>query len=324
MAEFEILPSPSETDKREKKQTGKKTDIKKLLKKKPFLIAVGVVALLGLYAWYKNSMSGGSSSDLVVASGYAGYPETGGAYTEASTAYEDEFYSAMLDSMNEKLSNIQNSYTSQLENMQTVYDNNTENLTSQVNSLSEKWNTAEDVLLTQSAEIQRQQDISTMMSNSDRALYSTSQTEKTALHNANTAIASKYGWIFGDDGYWYDETGKNRVYQTVTQSSKSSGGSSSGSSSKSSSGSSSASNRNNKNTSSGGITTVGGVSTTASTSASTVIKAMQANSQAYNNTSSSTQKSALHQANKNMASKMGWSYNSSTGTYHDKSGKRVY
>ena len=188
--------------------TGKSTSFKKLLKKKPFMIALGVVALIGIYVWYKSNSSVSSDTVAYTASGYTGYPiiDSGSSYGETQTAYNTDTMYAM-----------QEAFQSQLDNLQTVYDNNTENLVSQVVELNERFNTTEEVVKSQSEVIEMQNTISAMQYNSDRALLSTSQAEKDALHEANKAMAYKYGWSFAD-GYWYDADG-NRLYQTATQSS---------------------------------------------------------------------------------------------------------
>ena len=237
--------------------THKNTSLKKLMKKKPFMIALVVIALVGLYVWYKSINSGSSESVAYTTSGYTGYPvvNSGSSYGETNTAFTTDTIYAM-----------QEAFQSQLDNLQTIYDNSNEQLASQVIALNEKFNTTEDVVKSQASQIEIQNAISAMQYNSDRYHYATSDAEKKALHDANEAIASKYGWTFDNsDGYWYDADGY-RVYQTATQSNFASG-------SKSSASQSTPSTSTTVKTASTGNSSLGGKTASSSTSSSSSSKA---------------------------------------------------
>ena len=210
MPQLEIL-NGLENDSKETKSEGKKgNNLKKLFKKKPFLIAVGVVSILGLWAWYRKGSSGSSSAStdetsMLYASGYTGYPYTQSDYTEVHDAYTESTLDAITDAFDQRI-----------ESVQSVYDTTNEAILSQVNTLSERVNNSEQIIQNQSDAIQKQNDIAQMKANSDAYHYATTTAQKEALHEANNQIASKYGWTFNDDdGYWYD--GNTRVYQTVIQ-----------------------------------------------------------------------------------------------------------
>ena len=222
MPNFEIGNFNAYDDKTEKSKSessGKKSSkLKTLLKKKPFLIAVFVVSLLGLYAWYRKSITQTESGGGLVLSG--GYPTVGGTYTSDSysdnnTAYTSDIYDSIQNAFASEYESLQNSFEQQMSQMQQSYDTTTDNLTSQVSTLSDRLNTSEDIITTQSSYITMLQDIEQMKANSDSYHYATTQAQKDALHQANQSIADKWGWTFSN-GYWYDSSGQN-IYVTPTQ-----------------------------------------------------------------------------------------------------------
>ena len=89
-------------------ETGKKAkaNAKKLMKNKYFLLALSVVAVLGLYSYYKKSKSGKMDEDgltvAYTATGYDGYPTAAG---------------ESLDSVYESMENVYNSAMDEIENL---------------------------------------------------------------------------------------------------------------------------------------------------------------------------------------------------------------
>lgn len=292
MAEFELQDfSGDDTGKDTGKDTGEKRKKKSnkiidTIKKKPFLFACIVVAILGIYVWYRNSQKEQeqeqSHQNMLVADGYdalsvAGYETglTGGGF--ASSGYDD-FVNDMFNSFQAQIKDVQSSYDAQVDDM-----------SMQIIKLSNKLNTQSSIIDEQADTIALQNDISVMKSNSDKWAYATSDAERKALEDANKHIAHKYGWSFNSgDGYWYDSTG-SRVYSTEIQ---------------------------NHNS----------VSVPNTKPASTVqsdVQKMMSNSQAWSGASSEERK-ALENANKEIASKYGWTINSQSGVWYDAAGNKVY
>jgi len=312
MAEFKVFGE--QDNKSETTGTKKGGKLKRLFKKKPFLIAVAVVVVLGLIALVRKSqqpVQTADESNMVVADGLeVMYPST-----DTYMTSEGDYITDVLDSLgmvlgemqteheNEMIS-IQESFSEEVSSLKNTFDVTVDSMSMQIEDLSDKVDTQSDTITEQAQTIARQNDIQAMQNNSDAWFYA-SDSERKALEQSNAQIAAKYGWERGDDGAWYD--GGVKVYETTTQQvvtssapatktlSSGSTGSSGSTSSKSSSGSSTASD----------------------------IATMKANSAAWH-TASDTQKQQLHEQNKQIAAKNGWSYDAASGTYSDKSGNRVY
>lgn len=275
MASIEIIGganAPKETEK--PKDEGKKTNkLIKLFKKKPFLVAVGAVSILGLYAFFKKSNSTQSQdSEGYSAIGYT-YPtyNDGGTYTDSNSAYTEDLFNTMQEAFQQQAEDLATSYDNRLEQIQSSYDTSNSNLVSQLDTLNERINDNENTLKKQSEAVEMARDIDTMRRNSESYYYTNSEKAKDALHEANADIAKKWGFTFNNsDGYWYDNSG-SRVYSTVQQDQKtletiatkpSSSSSSSSSSKKASSSSSSKSSKVTDGKSGLGTKTAGGATTT--------------------------------------------------------------
>lgn len=318
MPEFEIIGGDNQPEKKESGKKGNK--VTKLLKKKPFLIAVGVVVVLGLYAWYRNTQvaqADGQNMILADGMGMVGIsPET------VASSYDDGTADMMYDFMLEMAESFEN----QMTDFKSSYDVQIDEMSSQISTFSNRLNTQATVIEAQADTIAMQNDIQAMQNNSDMWHYATTDERKNALSEANQKIASKWGWTFDSkSGYWFDSSG-NRLYTTATQEQnnpvsssvpvKTASTSSSGSSVSISTKPGTIVNavKNNYGSGSSGS----GFSSTASD-----IAKMKANSQAWHNASDS-EKTALHNQNKAIAQKNNWTFNSQTGSYYDSSGKKVY
>ena len=225
MADFEILGQSKDEPKKDKKKSNK---IIEYIKKNPFKVAVIVVALLGVYAWIKSSSKpeAEETSDInddMVALYSDGYPNLGYT-TEAGGGMSTDYTGLITDSMNEIADNLNASFDSKIEGIQSSVDTSNsalwenmdyinQTMTDQSNSINQLVDHTEQ----QANVIQRQNDIVQMMNNSIAYNGTTSRTTKDALHEANRAIASKYGWTFNNDNWeWYDENGQ-LLYQSTSQ-----------------------------------------------------------------------------------------------------------
>lgn len=304
MAEFKVFGEQDNNETREpERKTGNKVfnKVKKLFKKKPFLIAVAVVVVLGLLAWYKKSQVPATAEDeteseMVLADGLELMYPANDTFVGSGGSYFEDVLDTMVDSFNEELTNMDNYYQSEITYVKDVLDITVDDMSGQIESLSNQIDTQSDTLAQQTDYIARQNDIQMMQQNSDAWHYATSDADKKALEKTNKAIAEKYGWELGDDGIWYDEDEKP-VYTTVTQ--KVATSSSTPKKSLSSS------------------------SSTKTTSTTSDIDKMKANSTAWH-TASDSQKQKLHEENVAIAKKNNWTFDSGSGTYKDSAGNRVY
>lgn len=305
MAEFEVF-GKDRTEKSEKKENtgkgGKITNkLKRLFKNKPFLIAVIVVSILGLWSLMKKSqtqtVTESEDGTLVPESLELMYP---GENTYMTS--EGDYISDVLTSMGEYITGleeenmtIKETFKEQYSTLKNTFDVTVDDMSSQIQSLSNKVDAQDNTLKEQTATIEKQNAIKVMQTNSDAWHYASSQEEKDALAKANEQIASQYGWTRGNDGLWY-ENGQ-AVYQTVTQ--------------------------QKATVSSAPVTGSYYSSSSGNNSVQSDIATMKANSQAWHS-ASDTKKSELNAQNKAIAQKNGWTFNSSTGTYHNADGSRVY
>lgn len=192
---------------------------KKVFKNKKFWIVaavVGGVALAMGYLKYRDEDSGSTAEDITAyeAIGYAGYPVVGGGGggAEGDYSYIDETYNAYYDTLTE----ITSEYDSALLEMQQTHENDLDVLNSNIDDLSEKLITSQELMEQQQKEYQKQADLSQMKANSELYNQVNSAAQREALHAENKAIAEKYGWNFNSEtGNWYD--GENPVYLAAWQ-----------------------------------------------------------------------------------------------------------
>ena len=302
MAEFKVFGEDKNEAKENTGKGGKLTNkLKKLFKNKPFLIAVIVVSILGLWSLMKKSQTPTETetedSSLVPDGVDLLYPGEN-TYMTSTGDYISDVLTSMgeyVTGLEEENIKIKETFTNEYNNLKNTFDVTVDDMSSQIQSLSNKIDTQDNTLKEQTAIIEKQNAIKVMQTNSDAWHYASTQAEKDALAKANEQIASQYGWTRGNDGVWY-ENGQ-AVYQTVTQQQASvSSTPATGSYYSSSSG-------NN--------------------SVQSDIATMKANSQAWHS-ASDTKKAELNAQNKAIAQKNGWTFNSSTGTYHNADGSRVY
>lgn len=226
MAEFEVLGSEKK-DSGEKKKGGK--GIKNLLKKKPFVIAVIVVAFLGIYSLLKKSKQQTveeTGQNMVISDGLQGVSvlsnplDSGVGGSSSFDSIYDMFYTEIenLETAHKtEIGNLTESYQNQISEMERSFESGVDEMTSQINTLSDRVNKQEYIIETQSSAIELQNDLAEMQRNSDSWHYATSDEQKKALENANKQIASKWGLTFNStSGTWHDSTGA-LVYQTPTQ-----------------------------------------------------------------------------------------------------------
>ena len=293
MAEFKVFGEQEEKKEPERKSEGGNkflNKVKKLVKKKPFLIAVAVVVVLGLLAWYRKAQNPVPASETVDESGLivpdglsVMYPE-GGFMSQGGSDYMSDEFLSIKDSFSSELGAVQDSFNVVVDSM-----------SAQIEDLSDRIDTQSDTLVIQSNTIARQNDLASMQANSDAWHYATTTEEKKALEQANEEIASKYGWERGDDGVWYDN-GKP-VYTTVTQA--------------------------NYTSSAPAKKSLSSSSTKTVTKTTSDVDTMKANSQAWH-TASDSEKQRLHEENVKIAQKNNWTFDSGSGTYKDSAGNRVY
>lgn len=227
MASIEVIGGVNnerKDDKPKETETKKSNKLFKLFKKKPFLVAVVVVVALGLYAWFKKSQTATvadseSSEGYFIPTTYTYPTYSGGSYSDSISAYNEDTLLTMQDAFTQIGDSLSDSFDTKISQVQNVFDTTTSNLVSQVETLNDRLNDTENVVKTQSQTISKQNDIDAMMRNSDNYHYATTTAEKEALHNANKSIAEKWGFTFGDDGYWHDSDG-SIVYSTATQEQK--------------------------------------------------------------------------------------------------------
>lgn len=298
MAEFIEFGSEPE------KKKSKDNKVIKMLKKKPFLIAVIVVAIIALYtAKKKKDAELESGQNMVIPDNLEGvsvmYPGAD-TYGASDTQYVDDALSSMYAEMDKAITDMMNVNDKNYESFETYYSTQVDSMSEVLESFAEKIDSSTAILTEQSEQIEKLNDIQAMQNNSDAWHYAITDAKKKALEDANKNIARKWGWTFDDDsGLWYD--GDTPVYITATQDAVSSdvyvptstpyvGGSSSS-----------------------------GSSSSASTKQSDINK-MMANSDAWHSATESERKQ-LEEENKAIASKYGWSYNDTDGYWYEGNNK---
>ena len=127
--EIKDVEMPLATD----KNKGKKKGFKNLNKKQKFLVLCVIVALIGLFVFYRKK----TGYNSVVASGYDGYPvmssmgeEGGGGYDETDIngllAEQEQYYNDQLNAVGgkyeETISSMENQYAAQIDSMATQHE----------------------------------------------------------------------------------------------------------------------------------------------------------------------------------------------------------
>ena len=114
------------------KNKGKKKGFKNLNKKQKFLVLCVIVALIGLFVFYRKK----TGYNSVVASGYDGYPvmssvgDEGGGYEETDIngllAEQEQYYNDQLNAVGgkyeETISSMENQYAAQIDSMATQHE----------------------------------------------------------------------------------------------------------------------------------------------------------------------------------------------------------
>lgn len=200
---------------------GKNT--KKLLKSKPFKIAlVGVAGVALFVAWKKyqedeeNQVVG-----YVAADGYAGYPVTGGGSGETDLGYADSGDNSGMT--NEELAGIIADTIGQAgqgdmvwgDALSDVYDY-MDSVNSNVETLAESMYQMQDMNSMLLEEMMKQSAIDQMKANSNLYNNVSDYGLKQQLHDENMMIADQFGFTFNPDTGNYYENG-SMVYTTIQQ-----------------------------------------------------------------------------------------------------------
>ena len=214
---------------------------KKLMKSKPFLIAVGGVALVALYVNF-NKKSTATAEDEVSyfdgsqAIGYAGYPGMAGSAGD-SGQYDwylselekiQEEYDTALEDMQSEYDEALAGFNKSLEDMQNEYDKSLADILAAKNSGSSSSSKGSSVSsnkdLMEEWKLQQeyQADLAQMKANSElyNALGDGQDETKKALHQQNLDIASKYGFQYNSQTGNYFTNSGSVVYLTAQQQAK--------------------------------------------------------------------------------------------------------
>lgn len=185
---------------------------KKLVKSKPFLIALAVVIVLALFAAVrKNKAEDTSEAGPYEAIGYAGYPTVGGGGGEYSQGEDtSSYYESIIADYERTIQNMKSDYEQTILDMQTNadqnvsdlkshYDSSMDELYSNINDLSNAQKDQADALAETNYQLQRERAISQMKANSE--LYNVlskpeDASRREALHAENMRIAEEMGWEF--------------------------------------------------------------------------------------------------------------------------------
>lgn len=180
---------------------------KKLVKSKPFLLAILGVAGVALYIGLTRNKTENEEATAYGAVGYAGYPVTGGGGGAEYVGSSDSDYLAAV----EDVVNSNNAYYESILNTTTVEQNE------QITTLSNRLTTTEETITKQQQELEYKNAISQMQANSNLYNTITDRATKDALHAENLAIAEKYGLTFDKTtGNYMTSTG-SVAYTTAKQ-----------------------------------------------------------------------------------------------------------
>lgn len=196
---------------------GKNT--KKLLKSKPFKIALVGVAGVGLYvAWRRrNEDEENQVVGYVAADGYAGYPVTGGGSGETDLNYSDsgmtneEIAGIISDGLGQISADWSASYSDSMNDVYGYMDA----VNSNVEALSDQVYAMQDMNAYLLEEMLKQSAIDQMKANSNLYNNISDYNLKQQLHDENMMIADQFGLTFNPNtGNYYDSGG---VLYTTTQ-----------------------------------------------------------------------------------------------------------
>lgn len=200
---------------------------KKLLKSKPFKLALLGVAGVALFMAWKNSGEEEDEVDgYVVADGYAGYPETGGGgggYDDGmtETGMSDEEIVGLIESANSQLAADMNSamgsyfgdMSSQISDVYGVSYETNENVVYYGEEMLE----AQDYNTMLLESMMLQNGLQQMQANSNLYNNISDYQTKQALHQENLAIAEELGLSFDDETGNYTDASGDVAYYTAKQ-----------------------------------------------------------------------------------------------------------
>ena len=317
MANIELFNN--DKNKTETKTEGYKKPMKfkEFIKQKPFLIAVlgvSIVAIFVLLTKKSQPQQEEESEAVLQADGYDYLTYTGsGSGSQIPTdVYDDMFlyYATELETVKQEnqkqIEELTSEFEKAIEVNKNAYDVEVDNMSNEILQLTEKLDKNADTILQQQEAIERQNDINTMRNNADAWHVSTNEAYKESLHKANESIADKWGWTFNDaSGYWADENG-NALFSTVMQESYVSSGVDTGSLPSYTSPSTGSSD-----------TVFEGYGSSSGLDQKTLdIMTMKANSEAWHD-ASDDEKVMLSEANKQIASKYGFTFDDDTGYWYE-------
>lgn len=175
------------------KNKGKKKGFKNLNKKQKFLVLCVIVALIGLFVFYRKK----TGYNSVVASGYDGYPvmgsvgdEGGGGYDETDVnsllAEQEQYYNDQLNAVGgkyeETISSMENQYAAQIDSMATQHEE-------EISSLQKNM-TYKDT-------------VAQMLKNSNDWWYTNDPSARAALSDENKILGESIGATFDSkSGTW--------------------------------------------------------------------------------------------------------------------------
>lgn len=186
----------------------------KTFKKKPFLIAgliIGLVVIVYFMMKKNSSEDEISASYAVVPSGYDGYPEM-----SESVSYDDvvnqllnetnginsSYYDTIVSEVTDALTKERDEMNTRLEESMLYY--------------SEREQSYQDTIDELTYEMQKQNIITQMQTNSSLYAMATSDAERQALHDSNVLLGEKLGATYNaNDGTWWLDG--ERLYYTLSE-----------------------------------------------------------------------------------------------------------
>lgn len=198
---------------------------KKLLKSKPFKLALLGVAGIALFIAWKNSGEEEDEVDgYVVADGYAGYPETGGGgYDDGmtETGMSDEEIVGLIESANSQLAADMSAAI--MESTATMYGA-VSDVYGEVGEVNDNLEYYGDSMLEAMdynsmlmESMMLQNGLQQMQANSNLYNNTTDYATKQALHQENLAIAEELGLSFDDESGNYLDASGDVAYYTAKQ-----------------------------------------------------------------------------------------------------------
>lgn len=176
---------------------------KKLVKSKPFLLAILGVAGVALYIGLTRKEEQTEEATAYGAVGYAGYPVTGGGGGSEYAGSMDAEYLAAVEEV------VNSNYA--------YYESKSAEQDEQIATLTNRVITSEETITNQQKQIQQQQDIAQMKANSELYGQITDRATKDALHAENLAIAERNGWVYDTVTHNYFDSNGSVVYLTAKQ-----------------------------------------------------------------------------------------------------------